>query len=91
MEERINFIKEYASFYKIERYATLAISIITLLVLVGHFIYQLTTTRNPELGITIINSFVGLGSAGIMSTAIGYIYKFMDKVNEVADRHFKNQ
>jgi uncharacterized membrane protein (DUF485 family) len=90
MEERIKFIKEYASFYKVERYTTLIVSILTLLVLIGYFSFQLIANKNPQLGITIANGIVGLGSAGILSTAIGYIFKFMDKVNEAADKHFNN-
>ncbi len=90
MEDRINFIKEYASFYKTERYTTLVVSIITLIVLIGYFAYQLISAKEQQLGMTIANGVIGLGSAGILSTAIGYIYKFMDKVNEAADKHFNN-
>lgn len=88
MNERMQFIKEYASFYRIERYISLLVSIITTFVIVIYFIKQTITNENLNNSMAIFNAFVGLGSASIISIAISFIFKFMDKVNEIADKHF---
>lgn len=90
MNERMQFIKEYASFYRIERYTSLVVSIVTMAVIVIYFSKQTLSNEKINDSMAVFNAFVGLGSAGIISTAIGFIFKFMDKVNEIADNQFKN-
>ncbi len=92
MENVLEFIKEYSKIYKLERYISLTISIITLIILLIFFGYQLFIKRNGTYDTTnsIINGFIGLGSSGIITISIGYIYKFMDKAMSAAER-FINQ
>ena len=93
MEDVLTFIREYSQIYKIERYAALAVSIITLLVLLAFFGYQIFNSKDApiEKSTEIINAFVGLGSTGIISVSIGYIFKFMDKAMEAAREFISNR
>ncbi|WP_374172953.1 hypothetical protein [Flavobacterium tructae] len=93
MEDVLTFIREYSQIYKIERYVTLAVSIITLLVLLAFFGYQIFSHKDApiEKSTEIINAFVGLGSTGIISVSIGYIFKFMDKAMEAAREFISNR
>ncbi|MEP6930216.1 MAG: hypothetical protein ABI850_09395 [Flavobacterium sp.] len=92
MEDVLQFIREYSEIYKIERYVSLAVSIITLLVLITFFGYQIFSHKDApiEKSTEIINAFVGLGSTGIISISIGYIFKFMDKAMEAAKQFINN-
>ena len=91
MEDVLRFIREYSLIYKTERYVSLAVSIITLILLLSFFSYQIFTQKDDpnESWTTIVNSFVGLGSTGIITISIGYIYKFMDKALEAAKTFIK--
>ena len=92
MEEVLKFIKEYKEIYKIERYVSIAVSIITLVILLFFFGYQIFVNKdNAETSTTLANGFIGLGSSGIITVAIGFIYKFMDKAMEAAEKFVKNQ
>lgn len=92
MEEVLKFIREYKEIYKIERYVSIVVSIITLVILLCFFGYQIFVNKdNMDASTTIANSFIGLGSTGIITVAIGYIYKFMDKAMEAAEKFVKNQ
>lgn len=92
MEEVLRFIKEYKEIYKIERYVSILVSIITLILLLFFFGYQIIVNKDKiDTSTTIVNSFVGLGSTGIISISIGYIYKFMDKAMEAAEKFVNNQ
>lgn len=92
MEEVLRFIKEYKEIYKIERYVSILVSIITLILLLFFFGYQIIVYKDKiDTSTTIVNSFVGLGSTGIISISIGYIYKFMDKAMEAAEKFVNNQ
>lgn len=92
MDEVLNFIREYKEIYKIERYVSIFVSIVTLIILLVFFSYQIFI-RNGETEnfVTIANAFIGLGSTGIITVAIGYIYKFMDKATEAAEKFLNNQ
>jgi hypothetical protein len=91
MEDVLTFIREYSKIYKLERYLALFVSIITLIILISFFGYQLFTKKNEpiETTNTIINGFIGLGSSGIITVSIGYIFKFMDKALKAAERFIK--
>lgn len=93
MEDVLSFIREYSQIYKIERYVALAVSIITLLVLLTFFGYQIFSHKDApiEKSTEIINAFVGLGSTGIISVSIGYIFKFMDKAMDAAREFISNR
>lgn len=92
MKEVLEFIKEYKEIYKIERYVSIIVSIITLLILISFFGYQIFENRgNIDASTKIVTSFVGLGATGIISVSIGYIYKFMDKAMEAAEKFVTNK
>lgn len=93
MNEALEFIKEYSNIYKTERYLSLIVSIITLILLLTFFSYQIFIHKDSstESWTTIVNSFVGLGSTGIITISIGYIYKFMDKALEATKTFINNQ
>ena len=92
MEDVLRFLKEYKKIYKTEIFVSIVVSIITLLVLLCFFSYQIFINKNDkESSTTIANAFIGLGSTGIITVAIGYIYKFMDKAMEAAERFVNNQ
>lgn len=92
MEDALKFIREYSLIYKTERYVSLVVSIITLIILLVFFGYQIfNPNKNANQTATIINSFVGIGSTSIITIAIGYIYKFMDKAMEAAKTFINNK
>jgi len=91
--DALEFMEKYSLIYKTERYVSLGVSIITLLILLTFFGYQIFSHKDSptEISTTILNSFVGLGSTGIITISIGYIYKFMDKAMEAARTFITNQ
>ena len=85
MEDALKFIREYSLIYKKERYVSLAVSVLTLLILLSFFGYQIfDPNKNSTENSMILNAFVGIGSTSIITISIGYIYKFMDKAMEAA-------
>jgi hypothetical protein len=93
MDDVLKFMREYSLLYRKERYAALAVSIITVLLLLVFFGYQLLHHKDssPEQWTMITNAIAGVGSSGIIATAIGFIFKFMDKTTEAAKTFVNKQ
>lgn len=93
MDDVLNFMRQYSEIYKIERYTSLCVSIVTLFVVMAFFGYQIFSSKDASLEnkTDLLNAFVGLGSTGIISISIGYIFKFMDKAKEAAIHFITNR
>jgi hypothetical protein len=89
-QEVLVFIKSYSRIYRLERYLSLLVSVITLFILLLYFGIQLFGSENKDDN-QLITAFVGIGSSGIITVSIGYIYKFMDKALEAAEKFIKNK